>query len=193
MGVVEPFRKDGVAPAEVRQQLLQRLLLAEPGKEARLATYSGRGPLTEWLRVAAARVAVDLQRQLRSKAVPLDEAPALPIDDTDPELTILRRRHGEQLTQAMRAAFDQLSDRDVNILRMHFIDGVSPESIGKLYGVNRTTVWRWMTHARRGWMSATRVLLMDSLRLSDAQVASLVRDMESGFHVSLGRWLEERR
>jgi RNA polymerase sigma-70 factor (ECF subfamily) len=193
MGVVEHFRKDGVSPADVRQRLLERLLLAEPGRAPRLATYSGRGPLTEWLRVGAARVAVDLQRQVRSKVVPLDEAAALPLDDTDPELVILRRRHGEQLTQAMRTAFDQLSDRDVNVLRMHFLDGVSPENIGKLYGVNRTTVWRWMTQARGGWMTATRVLLMDALHLTDTQVASLMRDMKSGFHVSLGRWLEERR
>jgi RNA polymerase sigma-70 factor (ECF subfamily) len=192
MSAVEPFRAQGLMPADVIQGLRQRLLAPEPGQRARILSYSARGSLQEWLRVAAVRLAVDLQRQLRSKDVPLEPDFELPLDEADPEMTLLRRQHGEALTQAMRAAFEQLSDRDVNILRMHFIDGVSPDKIGKLYAVNRTTIWRWMTQARNQWMTGTRSLLMKNLKLTQTQVTSLMHNLQSGFHVSLGRWLGER-
>jgi RNA polymerase sigma-70 factor len=76
------------------QQMLREKLLVSAGGPPRIADYSGRGDLAGWLRVAAIRTAVSLQRQLEAKAErdgkPRVHAPVLPMP---PELQLFRNKY----------------------------------------------------------------------------------------------------
>ena len=186
------FEPQGVAVADVVQGLRHKLLVQHGTSPPRLKGYEGRAPLAAWLRAAGVRMAIDLRRSIRSGHGDVD-ALDLPADSSDPELLILRQTHGEQLSHALRDAFDSMTDRDVNVLRMYFIDGVTPEKIASVQGVNRTTVWRWILRAKEQWLAGARGRLMEQLQLDASQATSLIRGLRSGFHASLERWANERR
>jgi len=53
-----------VARGASKQERRQRLLLPDGDRPARITQYGGRGPLGGWLRVASARLAVNLPLEL---------------------------------------------------------------------------------------------------------------------------------
>jgi RNA polymerase sigma-70 factor (ECF subfamily) len=168
---------------EVRQALRERLLVARPGETPRIADYSGRGPLGAWVRVAAVRLAIDLRRK-RGEA-PLPDPAAAPADELDPEAALLRARHHEDYQAALREALATLSAKERNLLRMHFVDGLTVERIGVVYQVNKGTVSRWIQAVRQKLLDETYRGLGERLRLSPSELASLTAMVQSQLHVSL--------
>ena len=173
---------------EVMQQLLVRHLVPAEGRPARIAEYAGRGALAAWVRVAATRLAIDLRRRDKRHASSPPEAffdlqdPAI-----DPELGYLRSRYAAEFNTALRKSFDSLEPRERNVLRMHFVDGLSIDDIGALYRVHRATAARWIAGARRKMLSDTRARLSEQLTLTPSQFDSLMRLVRSELDVSLQR------
>ena len=56
----------------MRQRLRERLFVGSDGEPARLASYSGRGPLGTWVRIAAIRLALNLRRSERDASLRAD-------------------------------------------------------------------------------------------------------------------------
>jgi RNA polymerase sigma-70 factor (ECF subfamily) len=126
-GFLLPLRAPGAlgrsaAPAadDVLQELRARLFVARGAVPPRIATYRGRGPLGAWVRVAAARVAIDLARAAPEPAARAEEA-GLRAPADDPELQLLKRRYRPELEAAFRATLAALPARDANVLRLHYI------------------------------------------------------------------------
>src|SRR5262249_50262336 len=86
---------------EVRQALRERIFVALDGQLPRIGTYSGRGPLAAWVRIAAVRVASNLQRARKGVTTTFVEPLRSPLPD--PELDYLRMRHGRELKRAFEA------------------------------------------------------------------------------------------
>jgi RNA polymerase sigma-70 factor, ECF subfamily len=176
---------------EVHGRLLQRLLMPEGGRGAKLAEYGGRGPLDAWLQVVAFRVALNLAPP-KAREVPLDET--LLADDGPatghPELDLLRARFRGDFRAAVHHAVAALCARDRTVLRLSIVDGLNIDAIGRTFGVHRATVARWIAAAREQIIGATRDALRENLKLKPAELDSLLGLADSQLDVSLSRILK---
>jgi RNA polymerase sigma-70 factor (ECF subfamily) len=127
---------------EVRQRLRERVLTGDP---PRICDYNGVGPLEGWLRVAALRLALNTQREIRRNAQL--RVNALP--PRDPELEAILCEHREQVEASFRSAFSHLRRSDRELLRLHYLEGVSFEEMGARRGVDRSTASRRVAAARQ--------------------------------------------
>jgi RNA polymerase sigma-70 factor (ECF subfamily) len=177
---------------EVRQSVLEKLLLARAGAPPRIGQYSGRWPLTTWLRTIAVRAAVDLRRSGGAANVPsADERAAEQLTGPDnPELRYLKLRYGKELQEALGAAFATLDDEQANLLRLQLVDGLRTSQIAALFRVDRATIKRRLAACRDHLLAQTSALLREQLHLSPAEFVSLAGLVQSQLHLSLTRLLQ---
>jgi RNA polymerase sigma-70 factor (ECF subfamily) len=179
---------------EILQEVRARLLVAEGGGLPRIAHYAGRGPLVGWLRVAAVRVALGERRKREARPEARVEEEALEHlapRTGDPEVGHLRDRYGREFDRALAAALASLEPDDRTLLRLYYVSSVGVEKLGTLHRVHASTISRRLARARRMLLDEARRLLRASLRVSPAELESLLRAVRSGLHLSLSR-LEPR-
>ncbi len=171
---------------ELRQLLRQRLLVPAAGGPPKLASYSGRGPLEQWVRAVALRLHIDQQRAT-PRELPLEEAPAALAErlGADPELAFIRERHQEDFRGAFRAALGRLEARERNLLRLHHVHGLSMDEVSATLQAPRSTVARWIARARERLLALTREELTSRLGLTPDELDSLLRLVRSQLDVSL--------
>lgn len=177
------------APAlvdELRQLVRQRLLVPVNGAPPKLASYSGRGPLGQWVRAVALRLHIDQQRAAPRER-PLEEAPVALAErlGADPELAFIRERHQEDFRVAFRAALGRLEARERNLLRLHHVHGLSMDAVSATYQAPRSTVARWIARSRERLLALTREELTARLGLTPDELDSLLRLVRSQLDVSL--------
>ncbi len=180
---------------EVRQILWQRVFVGDPDRPPRILTYSGRGPLAAWVAVAAQRVAIDLRRAaIPTAGVDPDANDLLPARE-HPEAAYLRARYRAEFEAGVRAALAGLTDRDRLLLRLTAVNGFSHEQVAAIYGVNQSTVSRWIARARALVLEATEREVCARIGLPPAEFRSLAGLFLSDLDVSLSRVLDtgERR
>ncbi len=177
---------DRTAVDEVKQQLRERLLVGRPDRPSRITEYTGRGPLRGWLRVVATRALLDLRRRDKFEAPlgdrTLDELPAA---ERDPELQYLEASHRQAFRTAFREAFSALEPLERDLLRHHHVQGESIDVLAARHGIHRATVARWIARARERLLLATRSRLAAALRLSDAELDSVLNVISSRLELSL--------
>ncbi|MCP3164495.1 RNA polymerase subunit sigma-70 [Myxococcus qinghaiensis] len=176
---------------EIRQRVRERLLV-RTDSAPRIAEYSGRGTLTNWVRVISLRTALSLLRKTHAEG-PMSEAllELLPAPNSDPEVEAIRRRYHEAFRQALEDAFATLPGEHRYLLRLHFVDHLSTTKMGTLFNVNQSTVSRWLQSAQRAVHDETRRLLKERLDLSSQEFTSVLRTVESQINLSLTRILNE--
>jgi RNA polymerase sigma-70 factor (ECF subfamily) len=177
-------------PDEVRQVLREKLFVAQPGARPKIAEYSGRGPLRTWVRVAALRTGLNLAIQV-GREVPF-ESVALTFlvgSGDDPELAYLKRVYTRELRAAFDEAFARLASRERNLLRYAFGEGLSVDAVGGIYGVHRATAARWITKAHENLVDLVKKGLRARLGASQDELASILRLIQSQFHITLDRYL----
>jgi len=136
-------------------------------------------------------MAASMTRRLKA-LVPLDDVQvAAQVSVHDPELQLLRGRHGPDVSQALREAFEALEGRDRALLRMHFLDGLNLERLGLVFQVSRATAGRMMFTARTRLLEQTLALLRERLGVGSSELASLLGDLRSRLDVSLHALLRE--
>lgn len=173
---------------EVRQSLRRELLLKRPDQSTKIAGYSGRGPLGAWLRIVAVRTAQKLARAT-GRELPSDGLDRRAAEAPTPELAYLKARYQEEFRVAFSETLEGLDARDRNMLAFHFLDGLTVEAIGTIYGVNKSTITRWMARARESVVARMRELLAERLRLSVSECDSLIGLVRSQLDVSIRRFL----
>jgi RNA polymerase sigma-70 factor (ECF subfamily) len=180
---------------EIRQLLRQKLFVATEEGAARIAGYTGEGPLRSWLRVAAVRTALSARRRERDDQADDRALEGLAATGPDPELDYLRLRAGADFRAAFHDALAALAPRDRTLLRLYYLDGVGVERLGSVYGVHASTASRWLASIRQKLLLETRRLLAERLHLTGSDVESLLGLVRSHLEVSLQRILapEETR
>jgi RNA polymerase sigma-70 factor (ECF subfamily) len=168
---------------DAEHALRERLLLVADDQPSRLSSYAGRGALASWLRAAAVRQAVDLMRSRRE--LPADPATLGDTAIGDPLLAQLKDRYRAEFRAAFSDAAAQLTDRERTLLRYRFVDDLSIDEIGVLYGVHRATVARWLASIRESLFELTRSALMTRLSIADSDVDSLLRLIDSQLEISI--------
>ncbi len=183
------------APAfadEVSQMLREKLLLARPGAPPRIAEYSGRRPLSSWVRAIAVHAAVDLRRSGGAANAPSADERAADqlVGGESPELQYLQLRYGPILREALSASFALLDDEQANLLRLQLVDGLRTPQIAALFGVARSTVNRRLTSCRELLLAESQKRLREKLHLSPSEFESLAGLLRGELYLSLGRLLK---
>ena len=182
----------GLSADDVLQSLRLKLFVRQSDAPPAIATYSGRGALLHWVRAAAVRLTQDHARARKQEHVTDDDALLeTPVLSQGPELNFLKNRFAPDFKVAFQDALLTLSPRDQNLLRLYYLEGSSPEEIGRVYQTHRTTVWRWLTQCREALLAQTRLMLAARTKVSDAEVSSLMNAVHSQLDVSLSRMLKK--
>jgi RNA polymerase sigma-70 factor, ECF subfamily len=176
---------DPVFLDDLLQRLRVRLFVALPGKASRIADYQGRGPLGGWLRVTAVRAALDLKREQPR----LDERVDAQAVPRDVELDLARRRDGGAFKEAVTDALASLEAEERTILRLRYVDGLTVEKIGVIYGVHASTIVRKLTASRERVGLRVRQALFARQKLQGEDIAALAAQVESQLDLSLSRIL----
>jgi RNA polymerase sigma-70 factor (ECF subfamily) len=176
-----------LAPGELAQHVRTRLLVGEGTQPARITQYAGRGPFSAWLRMVAKRVALDLLRARGTRRAERElETPGVA---TDPELDYLKLRYASEFKVALEQALKELSARQVTLLKLSYLEQLSPTAIGVMYGVSNRTIQRWLAELKDDVLHRVRRGLKERLALSPSELDSLLRLMQSQLQVSLHRVL----
>jgi RNA polymerase sigma-70 factor (ECF subfamily) len=171
---------------DLKQVLRERLFVGTPRK---IADYSGRGGLRNWLRVAALRTHLNfVARQPRE--VSADEALLdVACKTGDPELKILKEQFSGELKAAFAEAAAALPARDHNLLRYALVEGLGIDQVSALYGVHRATAARWLIRARRTLIAEVRSRLGARMQPEGGSFDSILALVDSGLELSLHRVL----
>lgn len=204
-GAVTRFEREFVAPLgptirridssesfvdEVRQRVRAKLLVAEPGQSPRLDRYRGRGELATWVRVVAAREALSMVRGNKRRAAGDDEdLLALEATTTGPELGAVKEQYREAFGAAFRAAIGELSAEQRNVLRLHYLHGLTVDELGGLLKVHRSSAARRVAKARAELLATTRRKLLAHLQLGRHDFDDLMQLIASRIDVSIERHL----
>ena len=91
----------------------------------------------------------------------------------------------EPFQRAIKRALDALEGRQRMIYTLHLVEDLTIERIATMYGVNHSTVSRWMTAARAAVIATARKLLRDEMHVSPSEFDSLVRLLTSQLDLSV--------
>jgi len=133
---------------DARQAVAAKLLgtVDAPGK---LALYTGRGPLGAFVRVAAVRHALNQKRDERGTSPEPDlDAMAGAAHASSADLEVLKSKHADDVRRALAHAVGSLDPPDRLALRLHYVDGLSLEEVGRACRVSRATAARMLSRAR---------------------------------------------
>ncbi|MBX7190525.1 MAG: hypothetical protein K1X94_00620 [Sandaracinaceae bacterium] len=179
---VSRIDRDASFAETVRQDLRVKLLVGEGASGPRLAAYAGRGPLKSWVLVAAIRHGYDLKRR-GGKELPDDEIDAAIFDDA--ERAYARKESRALLKGWIEEGLRALDDRRRGVLHLYFVEDVPSETIGRMYGVHRGTVARWIEEARESVKSHIRRRALATPGLGPEGVDSLLRAADGHLSLSL--------
>jgi RNA polymerase sigma-70 factor (ECF subfamily) len=173
---------EGDATQAIRERLFVRRAKAPP----RVADYSGRGDLAGWVHVVAVRTAITMLRG-RKHEVELDGQRVLAskAKAEDAEIAYLKKHYREEFAEAFHAALGTLEPRDRNVLRQHYVDGLTMDQIGVAYCVHRNTVVHWVDRARAALAKDTKRRLAGKLGIGKREIESIIRLIQSQLDVSL--------
>lgn len=175
---------------DVRQEAYRRLLVGDdaPGK---LVEYTGRGALGAFIRVFATRLARKMKRRKAEAGGHDEPSEMLQAPDLDPEVALLRRRYAKEFSDAFRAVLATLEPDERNVLKLHYIDGLSIEEVGTAYRVSRATAARWLAKAKQRVTDETQRALAERLGASAPGAASLFGLVRSQLDASLMNYLRK--
>jgi RNA polymerase sigma-70 factor, ECF subfamily len=171
----------GAGVDEVLQGLRERLLVG-----AGIAAYAGRGDLRGWLRSVAVHAGLkQLRHERRYTGLEDETIAAASRPGDDPELERLRLAYASQFRAAFRQAMASLSARQRNLLRQHYLDGLSIDQLGVLHRVHRATAARQVAAIRQLLLARTQRNLMHELRVDRSELDSILRLVGSQLDASI--------
>lgn len=173
---------------EVRQRVRERLLV---GASPKLAEYSGLGSLQAWTRTVALRLALNHKRDGAREVQDEGLLDAIPFAGRDLELDYVRKQHRQDFAAAFSEALGALEARSRNVLRLSYVDRLTIDQIGTMYGTHRATAARWLAAARDELMEQTRSRLAQRLKLDQSELNSLLGALQSNLEISLNRLLAD--
>jgi RNA polymerase sigma-70 factor (ECF subfamily) len=183
-------RVDGRADfaADICQQLRIRLLVTDDDAPPRIARYTGEVPLAAWTRVIALRLAFNAKRGAKAVGGEPKEGEG-DAAIADPELDYLRAQYREPFARAFQSALGGLSKDDRTILRLHYVDGVNIDGIGRIFQVHRATVARWLVRIRSDMLARAKVLLAEQVGAELDEAESLMGALAAEIDLTLSRVL----
>ncbi len=177
------------ARAELMQELAVHLLTPGESSDPRLGQYDGRAPLRAWLRMTAARRALNKGRG-KTKLVDFDAVAFDHASDHDPELSVLRRAHRGDIAAIFAEAITVISNQDRALLRLHYVQGSTLAELAAIQRTSRSSLHRQLESVREALFLRIGELMRQRMRLSASQQGSMLRIFHSDLRDALGELLK---
>ena len=192
--IARRFQGPTASVDDLLQILRFKLLVGEEERPPKIAFYSGQGPLGSWLSVTAVRTCLDVTRTgaQHKREDPTEEQTLETLIDAadDFELAFLKERYRAEFKSAVADALRSLTSADRNLLRHHWLSGLTIDQIGAVYGIHRATAARRVARARTALYEATRLQLGRRLRVGHDELDSIMNLIVSRLDVSVYRLLD---
>ena len=175
-----------------RQDVLQQVLLHLcVGEQPRFLTYAARASLNSWLSVTTLRFALNMypRKSTRNSSGHELSLEQLGVDRDNPEIQVSIEKARPAFQAALQTAICSLPERDRTLLRLCFLDGLSIDVIGGMYGVHRATAARWIAAVRQRILREVQVMVARDLGLNVSEFDSLAFLVRSQLHLSISRVL----
>ncbi|MDB4944134.1 MAG: transcriptional regulator [Labilithrix sp.] len=186
-------RSGNVGADDLVQIVVSRMLVYDGEHPPRLAQYRGVGPLGGFVRVTAARLAINVtdRKQNRVERPTAEDGlfASLLAARSSPETSAADHQARALLRAAFTRSAAQLEVRERNVLAYSLCDGLSIDAIGRMYNVHRSTAARWIEGARDALVRGTREALARELDVSETQLETFLRGGLSQFELSVTRCL----
>lgn len=184
------LRRSEAVIEDACQLVRMNLLVTTPERTPKLAKYTGRGGLLNWVQMAAVRAADKLSDRERfgQHEGSDDVIDIIPDPGPLPDELLPREIRKKAFRQATREAFSSLSPRQRYLLRLYYVDGLTTYQMAPLFRVNQGTISRWLADARLLVYKETRRLLQDQLGLSLPEFESFI---DSQLDLSISRLMVE--
>lgn len=169
--------------SDVLQSIREHLFL---GSRPRILAYDGRAALRGWLKVIAMRLAIGLIRT-RSALYRVDSSFAFQPGEPARDATTLlaAAEYKARLETALREELGRLPPDRRSILRLHFLENESVDSIARRLGVHRVTVARWIRTSGEEILENLRRRFHEDFRVEAPDFDSLVRLVRSTMNLDL--------
>jgi RNA polymerase sigma-70 factor, ECF subfamily len=179
---------------EIEQGMLADLLVGSPGRPPEIGAYAGRAPLARWVEVVAQRAALVWLRSERSRATVAARAGSEPQlgGDTPMEAAFFRERYLDAFEQSLKEALGRAPEQDRAVLRLHMVNNVSVEKIGKMLGVAQSTASRWLAKARENVLADLKSTLQQRMGIASAEIESLADLLASRLDLSMSQLLKSK-
>jgi RNA polymerase sigma-70 factor (ECF subfamily) len=182
-----------VAVDDVRRELEDTLLVGRDGAPPRLGQYTGRGPLVAFVASAARRVALTLVRR-RRVAVPRQlESVTSQLRVESATKPVVASRYEGAIRDAIRDSLSVLDPRGRTIVRLHLYEGISLTQIARMLRVHQSTISRSLDAALKRLYCEVRRRLREAHGLNEAEIRSIVSDLQSHVDLSLSRILQSTK
>jgi RNA polymerase sigma-70 factor len=186
VGVIQGALRRNRLPDTLREELAQdlreRLFVGRDGAEPLLERYGGLGSLSGWLGVVTARAARRVLEKEKRHVLVGDERIADQLaQDEDP----VKAAYRQPFRQAVRTALGELEARDLTLIRMRYVDGLTLKRIAATYRVHLATVHRWIDGIQQRLAERTRELMMEELQINQDECASVFRMMKSHLDLTI--------
>jgi RNA polymerase sigma-70 factor (ECF subfamily) len=139
--------------------------------------------------VVALRAAVRAARGLGNDNDDEDAILAARSSGDDPELSYLKAVYRSAFREAFAAAIASCDAEARTLLRQHLVDGLTIDELGPMYGVHRATAARRLNDAREALLARVRREFAERARVTDREMNSVLRLVESRLGVTLKRLL----
>ncbi len=177
----------------IKQRLRTKLFVSDGATPPKIAHYTGQGDLLTWVRVVAVREAVDSIRAERRRALDSDEAlMAIEASATGPEMLAFKQHYKAEFAAAFKDALTALAPQQRNVLRLHYVHGLSIDKLGAVLRVHRSNAARRIAKARNDLLSGTRRLLHARLSIDRREFDQLMGLIASRIDLSIERFLAEK-
>ena len=181
--VCHRFAGGGHTVDDLRQILRAKLYV---GERPRIADYEGQGTLTNWLRVTAVRVFIDLTRRKdrAREALVVDELPEMTAA-LDVALVAIKAEYRAAVSAALAEAIAGMLPADRVILRQHLAFQMSIDELGAALGLHRATAARRIARARDALVASVRHIVAARLAIDAAELGEVCDLVASGIEMSL--------
>jgi RNA polymerase sigma-70 factor (ECF subfamily) len=186
-GAIRRVDTSAAFAADISQQVRIRLLVKSDEIPPRIARYTGDVPLSAWIRVIALRLAFNAKRGTKSNRD--DEGARAGEAMDDPEIDYLRGQYRDTFVRSFSEALSSLSKDDRTILRLHYVDSVNIDGIGRIFQVHRATVARWLVRIRAELLERAKGLLAGHLGAELDEADSVIGVLAGEVDFTLSRVL----
>ncbi len=187
--IVRAASKTAPDPDDIRQQLYERLFVADGDRRARIQDYSGSGGLLSWLRVSVSRMVLNSVSRRRDHDELDERVLGLASEKPDPELEFLKQKYSQEFRQAFARGVARLTPQERNTLRYAFVQNLSIDQVGAIYAIHRATAARWITRAHENLTNVVRDEFRTQLHVEELELQSVLNLIQSRVSVTLERYL----
>lgn len=108
------------------------------------------------------------------------------------DAALFRDRYLDDFEQSLKEALGRAPEQDRAVLRLHMVNNVSVEKIGKMLGVAQSTASRWLAKARENVLADLKSTLQQRLGIASAEIQSLADLLASRLDLSMSQLLKTK-